>query len=103
MRVAHYKSVFFAKVKEFIDELSNLEQGRLKAQIEMMNSGNFGLVHIKPIKLPIKELIFGNCRFLFFIEKRCIYFIHAFTKKTQKTPLKEIRYAEKLYKIIINQ
>jgi len=98
MTKAHYKSVFLDKVKTFIKNLREGEQGKIAAQVQMMCDGEFGLVYIRPIRSPIKELIVDKYRFLFFMEKQFIYFVHAFIKKTQKTPIREIEYAERVYK-----
>ncbi|MFA6340904.1 MAG: type II toxin-antitoxin system RelE/ParE family toxin [Candidatus Paceibacterota bacterium] len=95
-----YEAILVETVKDFVSDLDESESGKVMAHMDMMQMAEFDAVHTKLIKNPIKELIVGKYRFLFFIEKRIIYFIHAFMKKTQKTPRREIQYAEKIYKIL---
>lgn len=96
-----YQAIFLEGVKSFINNLILSEQGKIAAQIKMMEVGGFESVHIKPLQKPIKELIIGKYRFLFFINKHLIYFIDAFIKKTQKTPRQYIDNAIKIYNKII--
>lgn len=95
-----YISIFLEKTKKFIGSLTSSEQGKIAAQIEMMELGQFEAVHTKLLKSPIKELVIGKYRITFFIEKHWIYFIFAFIKKTQKTPKQYIEQSEKIYKEI---
>ena len=98
-----YQAVFLEKTKDFINSLTQAEQGRIAAQIKVMEFGQFEIVHIKTLQRPIKELIIGKYRFVFFIEKHLIYFVYAFIKKTQKTPKQYIQIAQQIYKQIITK
>jgi phage-related protein len=87
--------------KKYIQEkLNPSEQGILKADIEAMAKGEFGLVKTKKLRRKIHELIFGYHRITFFQFNNSLYFIRGFRKKTNKTPKWEIDYAESIYKII---
>ena len=79
------------------------EQDRVKinGSITAIRYGNYDNIYIKSLKGIIKELIIKRFRFIFFTDKNTIYFIGAFIKKTNKTPIGEIENAEKIYKIII--
>lgn len=98
-----YKAVFLEKTKKFINDLTASEQGKLASQIDMMQNGQFEIVNTKLLKKPIRELVFGKYRFIFFIEKNFIYFINSFIKKTQKTPRKYIELSEKIYKTLVKK
>ncbi len=84
-----------------MEGMSLLEQGKMKASFPVLEAGNFQLLHIKQLRGDIKELKIKNHRFIFFIHAADIYFISAFIKKTNKTPLREIENALKIYKEII--
>ena len=94
----HYEARFFKEAKDFIEGLSLRDTAKVKANITMMQMGHFSSVHIKLLRNVIKELIVKNYRFIFFVNKNSIYFVGAFTKKTQRTPRQEIDNAERLYK-----
>ena len=96
-----YETRFFENVKDFIGDLSSPNRSKVAAHIYLMQTGEFGAVHIKTLRGEIKELIVKNYRFVFFIHKNLIYFIGAFVKKTQKTPKQEIDKAETIYKNFI--
>lgn len=98
-----HRVFFLEKVKDFISHLSLEDRAKIAGQIEMMSSGTFNSVYVKTLRKPIKELIANKYRFLFFIKEPNIYFILAFTKKTQKTPKQYIQKAQQLYKTIIKR
>lgn len=97
----HYEAKIFGEVHDFIKRLSSPDRAKVAANITMLEKGQFGSVHTKSLRNAIKELIVKNYRFIFFIHKNLLYFISAFTKKTQKTPKQEIDNAEKIYKDFI--
>lgn len=97
----HYEAMFFEEVKDFIEELPLGDVAKVKANINMMQMGHFGSVHIKTLRNVIKELIVKNYRFTFFTHKNLIYFVGVFIKKTQKTPKQEIDKAETIYRDFI--
>lgn len=98
-----YDVQFLESVKGFLSDMPEADRAKTAAAISVMSEGKFDLVSTKVLKSPIRELIIKRYRFIFFIEGHQIYFIHSFIKKTAKTPRKEIDYAEKIYKIIINK
>lgn len=79
------------------------EADRAKVAVAMsaMQEGNFRVVETKLLRTPIHELKIRKYRFVFFIHGQLIYFLHAFIKKSSKTPKREIDHAEKLYKRVI--
>jgi phage-related protein len=81
-------------------KLKESEQGILKAQLEIMQSGDFRSIRTKRLKGKIHELIFGSHRITYFLLEQKIYLVRGFRKKSNKTPKKEIEYAEKIYKIL---
>ena len=97
-----YGLVILAKVRKFIDGLSVADQMKVTAHVEKIMIGEFKSLYIKTLHSPLKELIIGSYRFIFFIDKGHVYFVNSFLKKTQKTPRQEIQLAEKNYKQIIN-
>lgn len=96
-----YFVLFLQNVKDFIETLPSEDQGKINATITSIELGSFESIYIKTVRTPIKELIIKKYRIIFFIHHTTIYFIGAFVKKTAKTPSKEIKNAEKIYKIII--
>jgi phage-related protein len=61
-----------------------------------MAEGDFDSVSTKQLKGPIRELISGNHRISYFLEGSLLCFVRGFPKKTNKTPKKEIEFAEKI-------
>ena len=91
---------FLPRAKEYIARLSGKEQGRVAADIDAMQSGDFEAVATKLLRIPIRELIVGNHRFTYFTIPPLLYFVSGFLKKSQKTPKKEIEYALHIFKQI---
>ena len=88
-------------VHRYIQEkLRDSEQGKLQAHVDAMRSGDFESVNIKKLRGKIYELIFGNHRFTYFQSERKLYFVRGFRKRSNKTPRKEIEYAEKIYRTL---
>ena len=96
-------------VLEYIDNLSDKERAKVSKYVNFLkvNSGVLDEPYSKHIKGKIRELRvdFGKNRhrifYFIFVEKNII-FLHAFLKKTAKTPRKEIEKAENNYYDIIN-
>ncbi|MEI8130402.1 MAG: type II toxin-antitoxin system RelE/ParE family toxin [bacterium] len=97
-----YQNKVLRNVSEFINNLSNKEQGKVRLALDALLYGHFQSVHTKMLRFPIRELIVLNYRILFFIESDEIYFVSAFTKKTAKTPLQEIENALRIYHYLKN-
>lgn len=84
----------------YIETMNEAGQGTAKADIDFMESGEFEAVKTKQLRGKVRELIFGNHRVTYFLLGNYIYFVRGFTKKTAKTPVKEIEYAEKIFEIV---
>lgn len=93
----------FDSVTKFIHSLSADEQLKIGAAIDAMKERNFDSVYVKTLKGPIRELIVKSRRFIFRIESNTIYFLRAFTKKSSKTLKREIKMAERIYKLLLRQ
>jgi len=98
-----------SSVLEYLDRLSEKEQSKIYKYIEFLriSKGVLDEPYSKHIKGKIRELRvdLGKNRhriFYFTFVGRNIIFLHAFLKKTQKTPLNEIQQAEKNYYKTIN-
>jgi len=111
-----YKVKFYKDIKtgehpviEYINNLSAKEQSKISKYIDFLklSKGILDEPYSKHIKGKIRELRvdFGKNKhrifYFTFVEKNII-FLHAFLKKTAKTPPKEIEKAEKNYNYIIN-
>lgn len=96
-------------VLEYMDNLSDKERAKVSKYVDFLkvSGGVLDEPYSKHIKGKIRELRvdFGKNKhrifYFTFIEKNII-FLHAFLKKTAKTPSKEIKKAEKNYYDIIN-
>ncbi len=96
-----YTTSFLNPVKEIIISIPESDRSKITAAIVLMEEGNFHLVETKILQSPIRELKIKKYRLVFFIHEQILYFIHIFVKKTAKTPKKEIKYSQKIYKMII--
>lgn len=98
-----------SSVLEYIDELPYKEGSKIYKYIEFLrtNKGVLEEPYSKHIKGKIRELRvdFGKNKhriFYFTFIKKNIVFLHAFLKKTPKTPMNEIKKAEDTYNNVIN-
>ena len=113
---SEYKIKFYEDAKtgrsvvlEYIANLSDKEEIKVLKYINYLkvNKGVLDEPYSKHIKGKIRELRvdFSNNRhrifYFTFVDKKII-FLHAFLKKTQKTPQKEIQKAENNYYNFIN-
>jgi phage-related protein len=87
-------------VKDFINNLPETSQAKVHDTFELLIEFNLklGRPYIKKLKgTPLWELrLIGkkSIRFFYFTKKNKIFlFLHAFIKKSQKTPKKEIKIA----------
>jgi phage-related protein len=86
-------------VKEFIKTLEGTTIGKISQYLDLLKAhGPFlGMPYSKKLTKEISELrIRGReeIRILYTFSNKNIYLLHAFKKKTQKTPKKEIKTAE---------
>lgn len=84
-------------VDAYISALSNqTEKSTIAAYFDRQET--LGHILRRPVSAPlqddINEIRPGAHRFLFFFDSREIIVVHAFRKKTPKTPLKEIEKAK---------
>ncbi len=87
-------------VEEFIYSLNEVTVGKIIHQIDLLEKyGNrLGMPHSKMLGNKLFELrIRGKqeIRIIYAFKQRSIYFLHAFKKKSRKTPAKEIKTALK--------
>lgn len=96
-------------VEKYIDTQASTEQDIIFCKIELFEE--YGHKHFLSTrdsryldrKNKIFELKIKKHRIAYtFIESDC-WFLHAFRKKSQKTPLKEIRQAKNIKKQLLNQ
>lgn len=90
-----FKLFVLCEADHFIKSLKENEQFKVLSAMAAVTKGQFSAVHTKTLRNKIKELIVKRYRFTFFIEDGCVYFVRGFIKKTDKTPLQEIEYAQK--------
>ena len=91
--------LFLDEASEFIDSIPDKPKAKVLAALKTMET-NFDLVYTKTLRGPIRELIVQKYRIIFFVKEGTIYVVFGFIKKSQKTPLREIKNAERIYKII---
>lgn len=98
-----------SSVLEYISELPNNEKAKIHKYINFLKAsqGILDEPYSKHITGKIRELRvdFASNRhriFYFTFINKNIIFLHAFLKKTPKTPLSEIAKAENMYSHIIN-
>ncbi len=105
-KVKFYKNLRIGKIPvlEYIESLSKKEKAKTLKYIEFLRiqKGYLDEPYSRHIKGRIRELRvdFGKSRhriFYFVFIKKTIILLHAFTKKSPKTPTKEIARAENNY------
>lgn len=110
-RVKFYRDSKTGKspVLEYINSLRKKEAAKVSKYIEFLraNKGHLDEPYSKHIKGAIRELRidFGRNRhriFYFTFVEKTIIMLHAFLKKTVKTPLSEIKNAENNYQSVLN-
>jgi phage-related protein len=110
-RVKFYKNLTTGNepVREYIDDLPERERAKVLKYIEFLreHKGYLDEPYSKHIVGKIRELRVDLARnryriFYFLFIKKNIIMLHAFLKKTTKTPKEEIKKAEENYKQVIN-
>jgi len=113
--IEDYKVKFYRDIKtgqspvlEYIEKLNDKEEAKIFKYIEFLRiqRGYLEEPFSRHIKGKIRELRvdFGHNRhriFYFTFIKRIIILLHAFLKKTSKTPIYEIKKAEENYQNIL--
>jgi len=92
-------------VEDFIEGLSPSAYAKVLRTLELLKQyGTFlCMPYCKKITQNVYELrIRGKeeIRIFYFIQKRNVYLLHAFKKKSQKTPKNEIKIAEQRMKLL---
>lgn len=90
---------FFGEAPRFIEQLPETDKAKILASAKIMET-DFDVVYTKLLRTPIRELVVKKYRVLFFIKKNTIYFVRGFIKKSQKTPVREIEKAERVYNLM---
>ena len=98
-----FTSLILDDASQYIQSMSESDQGTTKADIEWMEKGEFEVVKTKQLRGKIRELIVGSHRLTYFMTPKFIYFVRGFMKKTNKTPKKEIEFAEQVFQVVKNQ
>ena len=113
---SEYKIKFYKNSKtgqspvlEYIDNLPDKEKAKVLKYISFLreHKGYLDEPYSKHIKGKIRELIVDFARkrhrvFYFTFVKKNIILLHAFLKKTKKTPLNEMKGAEENYKDVLS-
>jgi len=104
--IKFYKDIGIGRspVLEYIKELKDKEEAKVLKYIEFLrvNKGYLDEPYSKHIKGKIRELRvdFGRNKhriFYFIFVKKTIILLHAFLKRTTKTPISQIKRAEENY------
>lgn len=91
-------------IKDFIDTLQEAAQAKLGRQLDLLEQYGYelGMPHAKALGDGLMELRVRGKRgsqevrvFYVFVLRNRIYLLHAFIKKTQTTPKKELEIARK--------
>jgi len=97
-------------IKRFIDGLPKADQARFFEVVDEVEDYGFSAVRIifKPIERKLWEIKFSSATsgyriFYCLLKKETMVWLHAFSKKTQKTPLREIEVARKRMKEVLSR
>jgi phage-related protein len=96
-----YKVFVFSDTEDFIRFIPEPTKSRVSSAFDEMSLNDFDSLQVKTLRGKVKELIIKRYRFTFFIEAGTIYVVRGFIKKSKKTPIEEIKYAEKQYRDIL--
>ena len=91
------------EVKEFLESLPEKDNAKVLASITMMQTGAVNTVVTRQISGSIREIKVKQHRVLYFQRGNILYFVGGFTKKSQKTPLREIENAKQIQKLIVQK
>ena len=91
------------KVEVFLSSVPSRDRAKILAAITMMKEGPTETVITRQISGSIRELKVKQYRILYFQHEHSLYFVGGFTKKSQKTPLREIENAKQIQKLILSK
>ena len=85
------------RITKFLDKLNPTEKARLLRYKSLLEEHGLSLPepYLKKLEKDIWELRPGSVRILFTIKGKTVIFAHAFYKKKQKTPLKDLKLVRK--------
>jgi len=85
------------RVDQFVDTLTDLDQGRITGYLDLFGQHQFSLPskYLKKLDKSLWELRPGNIRLLLGKVGSRIIVVNCFKKKSQKTPKKEIETAKR--------
>lgn len=86
------------RARDYIRTLPYEDQTKIKAGIETLAKGDFESIKTKPLRHPVREIVIGTHRIIYFVISSTLCILDAFRKTTQKTPKKRIDYALTIYK-----
>ena len=91
------KILLDSRIAKFLDKLNPTEKARILRYKNLLEKHGLSLPepYLKKLEKDIWELRPGQVRILLTAKKETAIFAHAFYKKTQKTPLKELKLAKK--------
>ena len=110
MRLYFYEtSTGNSPIKRYIDDLPKEDQARFLEVIDEIETEGLNATRVifKPIEGKLWEIKFRSVRagyrvFYILLEKDLMVWLHAFSKKTQKTPQKELDIARKRMKEVLS-
>ena len=110
MKIYFYKSSIGASpIVKFIDKLQEEDQARFLEVVDEIETHGFSAARVifKPIDGKLWEIKFRSSRssyrvFYAVLEKDLMIWLHVFTKKSQKTPKRELGIARKRLKEVLS-
>lgn len=94
------RPLFLERAKEYIEALPGSDRGAIYRDIEALVSNQLAGVHTKTLRSPVRELISGHHRLIYFKINSALYFASGFRKKSAKTPKREVEHAYRLFVIL---
>lgn len=88
---------------DFIETIPLESRYLIEASISALASGETKRLKLKTLKGKIKEIITGQYRIVFFSFRTTLFIVDVFKKQSQKTPVRIIKRAEKIYQKIAQE
>lgn len=89
---------FLSGAKKYLLGIPDADQAAIDRDTVALARGERDAVHTRQLRGPIRELIKGHHRLIYFQIGSTIFFVRGFRKKSQKIPRREIEYAETMYR-----
>lgn len=90
--------LYLSRAKGYLVGIPNADQGTIFRDIGALARGEASSVYTKQLRGPVRELISGHHRLIYFQIGPVLFLVSGFRKKSQKTPRQEIEYAEAMYR-----